>query len=394
MEDNSLYLTIEVEYEAQKFEIKTEKKIDYEELVNRVMQQFNINENKKEYLEFKYKDEDGDTNILRPDDNIFDNAQEDDEEYLIKLNLSISQYKNGRIELKRNSNKDNIINIINIKEDEDKNYLIFNTKNNKAKNEDIETVKKEYQKQIKLINEIYKKQIESIRNELIGIINRKYRKIKRNILKYNIDIEEENLNFVVGNFVKIKENDEGSSDGMEDFHEEEYNDFLIVNNKIESIKIKDQTEIMEEPKPVRKSMFNKLHNPSKSKKKTLNKVKDALKSVYKKSKDYESEIIKKGNEIDIYLKNENLKTKDMNEFFDDYLKNKNKENKILSKDMAGYYIILKKVNHYLENKNIKNILDEYFNYEEEFKDINKKMSNDISEYQKQIINHLKSKIKN
>jgi hypothetical protein len=394
MEDNSLYLTIEVEYEAQKFEIKTEKKIDYEELVNRVMQQFNINENKKEYLEFKYKDEDGDTNILRPDDNIFDNAQEDDEEYLIKLNLSISQYKNGRIELKRNSNKDNIINIINIKEDEDKNYLIFNTKNNKAKNEDIETVKKEYQKQIKLINEIYKKQIESIRNELIGIINRKYRKIKRNILKYNIDIEEENLNFVVGNFKKMKENDEGSSDGFEDFHEEEYNDFLILSNKIESIKIKDQTGIMEESKPERKSFFNKFQNVSKNKKKTLKKIKEALKSVYKKSKDYESEIIKKGNEIDTYLKNENLKTKDMNEFFDDYLKNKNKDNKILSKDMAGYYIILKKVNHYLENKNIKNILDEYFNYEEEFKDINKKMSNDISEYQKQIINHLKSKIKN
>ena len=181
MEDNTLFLNIEVEYEAQKFEIKVEKNIDYEELVNRVMQQFNINENKKEYLEFKYKDEDGDTNILRPDDNIFDNAQEDDEEYLIKLNLSISQYKTERNELKSNSNKENIINIINIKEDEDKNDFIIKTINNKAKNEDIETVKKEYKKQIKLINEIYKKQIENMRNDLMSIINKKCRKIKRNI---------------------------------------------------------------------------------------------------------------------------------------------------------------------------------------------------------------------
>ena len=115
MKDNTINLIVEVEYEGQKYEIKEENKINYEELVKRVIKQFNINENKKDYLEFKYIDEDGDTNILSPDDNLFDIAQDNDEDYLLKLNLSITQYINKRNKIKRNSRLFNI----NIKEDDD-----------------------------------------------------------------------------------------------------------------------------------------------------------------------------------------------------------------------------------------------------------------------------------
>ena len=69
MKDIDYFLTIKVNYEKEIYEIKTGKEIEYEELVNNVMEYFKIKENKREYLVFNYIDEDNDINILEKDSN-------------------------------------------------------------------------------------------------------------------------------------------------------------------------------------------------------------------------------------------------------------------------------------------------------------------------------------
>lgn len=399
MKDNTINLIVEVEYEGQKYEIKEENKINYEELVKRVIKQFNINENKKDYLEFKYIDEDGDTNILSPDDNLFDIAQDNDEDYLLKLNLSITQYINKRNKIKRNSRLFNI----NIKEDDDEDdnedenndNIISTSTKKKDKKDEIETIKNEYKNQIKKINEIYKKQIENIRNDFIDIINKKCRKIKSAIIKYKIDIDEANLNFE-NNYqkIKIKEKDEESSDDVpNDSDEEDIKDSIVISG--ESNKINESfRKIKSAIKSKRNSIVNFIQPLSKKRKKCLENIKKSLKAIHKKYEDYENEIIKKGKDIQTNLNKENLKLKDMNIYYDEYLKKKNKENKMPEGKMVEHYIILKKMNHCLETVNLKNIVDEYFIHEGEIKDIIYNLSKDTNDYQKQIIKHLKYRTNN
>ena len=84
----------------------------------------------------------------------------------------------------------------------------------------------------------------------------------------------------------------------------------------------------------------------------------------------------------------------MNKFYIEYINEKNKDNKMKTKDKLDYYIILKKMNFFLENKKINNIVDEYFNYVGEYNSVNFELNikKGLEDYQKQIILHLKNKI--
>ena len=420
MEDNSIFLVIEVKYEEDVYEIKLEEAIKYEELVKRVIEHFNIDEDKKDYLEFKYIDEDGDLNILGYDNDIFDISKENlDGEYSLKLDLFISGYKNTRNELRKNLFKENIINL------KEENKIIEKEENNNKNinlNEDVNNIKKRYKKQLKLLNDIYKNEIENIKNDIINIINKKYKIIKKEIIKSNIDIEKEHLNFdnqiIIKNNNKNLFNNESSSDSDDKIDisnnlieseqkEEIYNDFIIYdknknNNDIE-LQLKENINNKQRESLFKKSInkigqkinnINKITENFNLLKKNLKPTKEALNTLYKKYRENEVLFNKKGNEIDNNLKKYKFNRTDMNKFYIKYINDKNKDNKMKSKDILDYYIILKKMNYYLENKKINHIVDEYFNYVGEYNPVKFELNitKDLEDYQKHIIQHLKNKI--
>ena len=192
MENNDNFLTIKIKFKGDEYEIKTENLINYDILMDTVIKQFNINEKKKKYLEFNYLDEDKDINILEKDTDIFSISQEDKNgNYFLKLDLNINEYENiennnigekslieGQEENIIKEEKNNIIENNNkiIENDE----IIINNKN--IKNENVENIKREYQKKIKLINEIYENHIEKLKNDFNNIINERYKIIKQEIL--------------------------------------------------------------------------------------------------------------------------------------------------------------------------------------------------------------------
>jgi len=425
MEDNSIFLVIEVKYEEDVYEIKIEEAIKYEELVKRVIEHFNIDKDKKDFLEFKYIDEDGDLNILGYDNDMFDIAKENlNGEYSLKLDLFISGYKNTKNELRKNLVQENIINL------KEENKIIEKGENNNKNiniNEDVNNIKKKYKRQLKLLNDIYKNEIENIKNDIINIINKKYKIIKKEIIKSNIDIENEHLNFE--NHIIIKNNnnydknlfDNESSDSddkidinnnlIESEEKEDiiYNDFIIydnykdnknINNNDIKLQLKDNKN-NKKNKQIKKSINkidNKINNNNnetfKSIEKKLKPTKKALNALYEKFRDIEALFTKKGMEIENNLKKSNLNRTDMNKFYIEYINEKNKDNKMKTKDKLDYYIILKKMNFFLENKKINNIVDEYFNYVGEYNSVNFELNikKGLEDYQKQIIQHLKNKI--
>ena len=325
MEDNSIFLVIEVKYEEDVYEIKIEEAIKYEELVKRVIEHFNIDKDKKDFLEFKYIDEDGDLNILGYDNDMFDIAKENlNGEYSLKLDLFISGYKNTKNELRKNLVQENIINL------KEENKIIEKGESNNKNiniNEDVNNIKKKYKRQLKLLNDIYKNEIENIKNDILNIINKKYKIIKKEIIKSNIDIENEHLNFE--NHIIIKNNnnydknlfDNESSDSddkidinnnlIESEEKEDiiYNDFIIydnykdnknINNNDIKLQLKDNKN-NKKNKQVKKSVNkidNKINNNNnetfKSIEKKLKPTKKALNALYEKFRDIEALFNKKG----------------------------------------------------------------------------------------------------
>ena len=164
MDENDIYLKIEIEYEEKFYKFETEDEIKYDDLFKKVIKQFEINEDKKDYLEFKYLDEDEDINILIwENDDIFVATHEDkDGNYSLKLNLNISDYKN----IKNNLNEKNNLN---------------NKFNNKEIIE-IENKEENYKKKMRIIDKIYRRQILNMKKVFNNLIEEKIKNIEKDIL--------------------------------------------------------------------------------------------------------------------------------------------------------------------------------------------------------------------
>ena len=469
MENNNNFLIIKINFEGDVYEIKTENLIEYDTLFDTVIKHFNINENNRKYLEFKYLDEDRDINILQKDTDIFSISQEDENgDYFLKLDLNINKYSNI---------ENNIINNSLIEEKEEKNNIInkiiendeININNKNIKNENIEDLKKEYKKKIKIINEIYENQIEKLKNDFNNIINERYKIIKQEILNLenknikNIINENNKINIINNNNqifnnkiirknkklssdkylinkneqYKIIENDNDSDSDSNNssneisinpkikdkkmnnikktlIEEEEgdlYMSELSMNNKnFENQHIKNSRFLSEciifdkKEKNKKKNIlfkpYSKGQNAPKGEynyshlKKKLKTTKKALNSIHKKFKEYIEEIKKKGNEIKNDLNKNKYDKEDMNKFYIEYIDEKVNKNKVLSKDKIEYYAILKKMNLFLENKNINQIIDEYLTYEGEFKEQNyeSKIKEGEDTYRQKIFDYLNKKL--
>ena len=148
---------------------------------------------------FTYIDNEGDTNILNSGKNeIFEAAKEiENGNYFLNLNLNIKHYNIINELEEEKEEKESIKN-------DDLNKSIKEEKNN---DKEIEKVKNEFNYKLKLINNFYKKQIKSIHEEVINIINKKSKYIEEQMNKLGLNIDnnindinkEENISLIINN---------------------------------------------------------------------------------------------------------------------------------------------------------------------------------------------------
>ena len=331
MDERDVFLKIEINYEKDIYEFETEEEIKYDDLVKKVIEKFDINEDKKDYLEFKYLDEDKDINILRKEkDDIFNAALEDEDgNYSLKLNLNISEYKNSEY---KNTN-----NILNEKKS--------NIKINNKEIIEIENKEENYKKKIKIIDEIYRKQILNMKKVFNNIIEEKIKNIEQDILQYGIDIDrKKHINLINNNKKKhnknnikiINKNFFDDNDDQDSSSNSSNDNLIITSHKNKNNKLKKKeiniieedyndyanTDFGEVKENIQKSnnnnniifsknyfsfgnanmTYDKVFNKDEKKYK---KIKNALYSLYKKTKEYEQEIIKNGNIICLFIFHKN-----------------------------------------------------------------------------------------
>ena len=422
MDEKDVFLKIEIKYEKDFCEFETEEEIKYDDLVKKVIEKFDINEDKKDYLEFKYLDEDEDINILRKEnDDIFNAAHEDEDgNYSLKLNLNISEYKNT------------------------KNNLNEKKSNNKINNKEIieiENKEENYKKKIRIIDEIYRKQILNMKKVFNNIIEEKIKNIEQDILQYGIDIDrKKHTNLINNNKQKnsknnIKNNNKNFIDDIDDqdSSSNSSNDNLIITthkNKKNKLK-KNEINIIEEDyndyanidfeevkENIQKSNNNnniifsknylsfgnvnmKYDKDFNKDEKDYKKIKNALYALYKKTKEYEQEIIKNGNTIKDSLDKKKISTKNMNSFYIQYINQKEKDDKFEFKDSIFYFISLRRINLYLEKCRFYKKLDKFFIFEEmvnnkdnlDLNNINENEIENEKEYQNKLNSYLNGLIK-
>ena len=344
MDERDVFLKIEINYEKDFCEFETEVEIKYDDLVKKVIEKFDINEDKKDYLEFKYLDEDKDINILRKEkDDIFNAAIEDEDgNYSLKLNLNISEYKNSEY---KNTN----------------NNLNEKKSNNKINNKEIieiENKEENYKKKIKIIDEIYRKQILNMKKVFNNIIEEKIKNIEQDILQYGIDIDRKkytnlinnnkqkhnknNIKIINKNFFDDNDDQDSSSNSSNDnliitshknknnkLKKKEINIIEEDNNNYENIDFGEIKENIQESNNNNNIIFSKNYfsfgNANMTYDKDFNKdeknykkIRNALYTLYKKTKEYEQEIIKNGNIIKDSLDKKKISAKNMNSFYIQY----------------------------------------------------------------------------
>ena len=427
MDERDVFLKIEINYEKDFCEFETEVEIKYDDLVKKVIEKFDINEDKKDYLEFKYLDEDKDINILRKEkDDIFNAAIEDEDgNYSLKLNLNISEYKNSEY---KNTN----------------NNLNEKKSNNKINNKEIieiENKEENYKKKIKIIDEIYRKQILNMKKVFNNIIEEKIKNIEQDILQCGIDIDRKkytnlinnnkqkhnknNIKIINKNFFDDNDDQDSSSNSSNDnliitshknknnkLKKKEINIIEEDNNNYENIDFGEIKENIQESNNNNNIIFSKNYfsfgNANMTYDKDFNKdekkykkIRNALYSLYKKTKEYEQEIIKNGNTIKDSLDKKKISIKNMNSFYIQYIYQKEKDDKIDFKDSILYFISLKRINLYLEKCRFEKKLDKFFIFEEMVNnkdnlDLNSINENEIEnekEYQNKLNSYLNGLIK-
>ena len=281
---------------------------------------------------------------------------------------------------------------------------INNKEDNRFNKEIVEIENKEenYKKKIKIIDEIYRRQIFNMKKAFNNIIEEKIKNIEQDILQYGIDIDrKKHTNLINNNKQKHNKNNIKISnknffdDDQDSSSNSSNNNIIITSHKNKNNKLKKkEINIIEEDyngyanidfdevkENIQKSnndnniifsknyfsfgnanmTYDKVFNKDEKKYK---KIKNALYSLYKKTKEYEQEIIKNGNTIKDSLDKTKISIKNMNSFYIQYIYQKEKDDKFEFKDSIFYFISLKRINLYLEKCRFYKKLDKFFIFEE------------------------------
>ena len=385
MDEKSINLIIEINYENAKFKIEREEEISYNELKEESIKFFNIELKNGDNIEFIYTDEDNEKNILEHNnEDIFSSANYIDDNYRLNLDIIIVSNQKSNVENKIYENKKelSIINIYN----ESKNINQVKREENK----EIERSKNEIDNKLIHLGLLLKKQFNTIKKDISEMINLKYKEIENELTKLNIQVNNinntnNNVNIPrsvnkskrngrqANNFQifsekkKIKENnDEINFERCSTFShfKKDISGFeMIHNNNYDINNISDHSdEDDEEDNNIDKDAGNHgniITNKDKKREKIMDKIRKNINKLYRKQNYAYNDIVTKGNNIFEFMngKNTTIEVNELNKHIKKYLTEGHKQ-KILPKEKIKYCNILKYLNHFLEIKKVQTKLDD------------------------------------
>ena len=325
MEQNKVTLIITLNYENISKKIETDEIISYDELKNKIIELFNLENIKKDNIELTYLDEDDDLNVLgqEKDELIFAAKEIMDGKFSINLNVSI-------IKIEKNNNiidEENIINNLIINEQDKKD------EKNKEKNLIVDN-NVLFKKKLKNdLNLIYKSKLEDLKDKINDLVNEKYNSIQKEIIQLSSEINK-------NDYLKINKNAINDNTKISKI-DIEGEGFVIFDNIDKSIVFKEK-EIKN------KNEYNK----------NLETIKDKIKLLINEKKKTNSVYMKYGDEIYDIMKNkgaDKIEIIDLNNFLKNYLSKKGKEN--LRTDFIN---TMSKIYKYIEIKKINQINLDFF----------------------------------
>ena len=182
MNDKDIELTIEINYENEKFSIKTKEQIKLEELLKRSIQKFNIDEERIKNIYFTYTDEKCNTNKIKSLEDIYIAAKKEinSDNYISIINLTIDKTEEEILNKELNNNviSQNINNYLEEKEELQKN---------------IETIKNQYEIKVKELEELIKK----MKKEHFIELNKIKKEKKLENSKFTNETERNNQNIEI-----------------------------------------------------------------------------------------------------------------------------------------------------------------------------------------------------
>ena len=383
MDEKSINLIIEINYENAKFKIEREEEISYNELKEESIKFFNIELKNGDNIEFTYTDEDNEKNILEHNnEDIFSSANYIDDNYRLNLDIIIVSNQKSNVENKIYENKKelSIINIYN----ESKNINQVKREENK----EIERSNKEIDNKLIHLGLLLKKQFNTIKKDISEMINLKYKEIENELTKLNkqvnnINNTNNNINIPrsvnkskrngrqANNFQifsekkKIKENnDEINFERCSTFShfKKDISGFEMIhnnNNDINNISDHIDEDDEEDNNIDNGNHGNKITNKDKKREKIIDKIRKNINKLYK-SKNYTyNDIVTKGNNIFGIMNGKGIiiEVNEINNNIKNYLDKGHKQNLSL-KEKINYFNLLKYLNHFLEIKKVQTKLDD------------------------------------
>ena len=383
MDEKSINLIIEINYENAKFKIEREEEISYNELKEESIKFFNIELKNGDNIEFTYTDEDNEKNILEHNnEDIFSSANYIDDNYRLNLDIIIVSNQKSNVENKIYENKKelSIINIYN----ESKNINQVKREENK----EIERSNKEIDNKLIHLGLLLKKQFNTIKKDISEMINFKYKEIENELTKLNkqvnnINNTNNNINIPrsvnkskrngrqANNFQifsekkKIKENnDEINFERCSTFShfKKDISGFEMIhnnNNDINNISDHIDEDDEEDNNIDNGNHGNKITNIDKKREKIIDKIRKNINRLYK-SKNYTyNDIVTKGNNIFGIMNGKGIiiEVNEINNNIKNYLDKGHKQNLSL-KEKINYFNLLKYLNHFLEIKKVQTKLDD------------------------------------
>ena len=325
MDQNKVTLIITLNYENLTKNIETDEIFSYEELKNKIIELFNLENIKKDNIELTYLDEDDDLNVLgqEKDELIFAAKEIMDGKFSINLNVSI-------IKIEKNNNiidEENIGNNLIINEQDKKD------EKNKEKNLIVDN-NVLFKKKLKNdLNLIYKSKLEDLKDKINDLVNEKYNSIQKEIIQLSSEINKNdylkiNTNAINDNTKISKMDIEGQGFVIFD----DFDKTIVFNNK----EIKNKTE------------YNK----------NLEAIKDKINLLITEKKKTNLVYMKYGDEIYNIMQNkgaDKIEIIDLNNFLKNYLSKTGNEN--LRTDFIN---TMSKIYKYIEIKKINQINLDFF----------------------------------
>ena len=361
MNEKQFKLLIEITYNnnINKLIIETYNEIPLEELKTKSIKKFNIEKKQKNNIIFYYEDEQGDINIINKIEDIYEAAKEVNPFiFNIKLKLKVINFKNKNIKN------------IDVNENIYKNKYL---KENEKLKFELEGIKHEKNKEIKMLKNIIKKN----EKEYLNKLNRKES-------KGNMDLNDINEIKKGKSFIQLFiEEKQDFMNEMNKFKQDFFKKIEeeLKNNNSRNKKINNNL-VNDDIKKYYNSIINKLDSiiglsSRKSSNEIINKLDNIIQDISKNQQKLLS-LLQKDNEI---IKNEEIKVNKK--------ENRNKENRIFENKSSDNILKSNKIlNNKLQYNSYKSLnrisylkKNEYF-YNNKEKEVNKTINN-IEEKEKE-----------